>query len=161
MNRYIDKLECLVGMGRSLSTLSTCKRSRTSAMIFTTNCTHIHSIGYNGVPSGVSNDACTEVEGECGCVHAEINAIAKLDRCITEPCLLYTRTMTCIQCASLVVNTWCIVGVVWDNPYRNNNGLELILRHHIPAVKSNDLRLENRQGIIQNWMKNDTLRQRR
>ena len=125
MSRYLDKIQTFIEMGKLLSCLSTCKRDKVSAIVFPCDCTAIYSIGYNGPAQGLLNDSCTDEEGQCGCVHAEANAIIKLGN-QTKPCVLYSTRMPCRTCAGLILNCSQIKVVIYTSKYRNLFGYNLI-----------------------------------
>jgi len=125
MSRYLDKIQTFIEMGKLLSRLSTCKRDKVSAIVFPCDCTAIYSIGYNGPAQGLLNDSCTDEEGQCGCVHAEANAIIKLGN-QTKPCVLYSTRMPCRTCAGLILNCSQIKAVIYAANYRNLFGYNLI-----------------------------------
>lgn len=100
-------------MARVVSCRSTCARRQVGAVIVDeTN--HILSTGYNGVPSGVAH--CTLVncpgvsyvsgEGldECQALHAEQNAIARLQD-VRHAHTLYCTTAPCMGCTKLIAAT--------------------------------------------------------
>ena len=89
----------------------------------------IISIGYNGMPSGWTNEC--EVTDEYGnmpktkpeVLHAETNAIAKVARS-SESCegaTLYTTYSPCLDCAKLIYQAG-IKKVFWRNQYRSEEG---------------------------------------
>jgi deoxycytidylate deaminase len=125
IERYICKLETFFGFAESISHLSTCKRLQCGAIVFPIDCTHVLSIGYNGPPAALPNDSCTNEQGQCGCIHAEINAIAKLGA-VNKPCIMYCTTAACEGCARLILNCSSIVAFAWRRPYRTVHGLELL-----------------------------------
>ena len=131
--RYVKKLLMMCAFGSSLAELSTCKRAQTACVLFSLHCTNVWSIGYNGPARGLPNDACTEVEGDCGCVHAEANAIAKLYE--RENYIAYASTMPCQHCASLLVNTGRCAGLIYDVLYRDAKGLQVMQDSRIRFVE--------------------------
>jgi len=113
---------------------STCKRPnrKIGAVITTSDMTQILSIGYNGPCKGLFNDSCRNTEGNCGCLHAEMNAIAKVDSTIPNKVLFITM-QPCEMCASLIAQA--NISMVWYlDSYRNNDGLSILsqcnIRHH-------------------------------
>ena len=137
VNRYLKKLRKFMKIAQELSGLSTCKRNSVGAIVVPNDFTQIYSIGYNGPVSGIRNDSCTNEQGQCGCVHAEANAIAKFDPLKLKPCILICTTAPCRRCAELIVNCGGIRRVVYKQPYRNNYGLELLESTGIKAIQLN------------------------
>lgn len=108
-----------------LASLSTCKRAQVGAIVIPPNYSQIYSIGYNGPPRGTDNSSCTNRKGECGCVHAEANAMIKL-RAEVEGLTLLTTTSPCVHCAGLIINDGRIDRVVYLKAYREKKGLILL-----------------------------------
>lgn len=121
MDRLARKLDCFASFAMSLADLSTCRRAKVGALAFTPWFDQVLAIGYNGQPSGSSHDDCLDVEGACGCVHAEVNVIAKLATGV--PCVLLTTTFPCPRCCSLIANVRSIIEVVYLCPYRDVSGV--------------------------------------
>lgn len=96
-----------------VSLRSTCARRAVGAVIVDIE-NRILSTGYNGVPSGVRH--CTEVPCEgaslpsgsgldvCQALHAEQNAIARLER-VRQAHTLYCTTSPCMMCTKLIAAT--------------------------------------------------------
>ena len=111
--------------------LSSAKRLQVGAVIVKDN--RIISIGYNGMPSGWTNDC--ETSDEYGnmlitkpeVLHAETNAIAKVARS-SESCegaTLYTTHQPCLDCAKLIFQSG-ITRVVWKHTYKTEKGLTFL-----------------------------------
>lgn len=94
---------------------------------------NIISIGYNGPPKGFPNqcERPTEV-GNCGCIHAEINALIKPHRVI-GPRYAFITSHPCENCARTLVNA-NIAKVCYTGPGHRNyaTGLEILDRAGIP-----------------------------
>ena len=135
MTRRQEKFSKFMEFCESLAKLSTCKRNQCGAIIFPEDFTGVKSIGYNGPPRGVHNNSCTEVEGDCGCVHTETNAVIKFgffeDR---REYFLYSTTAPCKSCAGVILNCPPITTVIYDKPYRNDLGVELLLNHGVRVI---------------------------
>lgn len=126
IDRYCEKLKTFMSFGRELVALSTCKRRKVGTIVFPVDCTAVYAIGYNGPPRSINNDSCTGVEGDCGCTHAEANALVKL-RSDRKPSILFTTTAPCKHCAGLILNTDGIIGVLYDEVYRSSAGVDLLV----------------------------------
>lgn len=119
------KLRVFADLAQSLADLSTCRRRRVGAVVVDPDLTEVLAIGYNGPPAGVDNGACRAVEGDCGCVHAEANAVAKLrDR--RDGLTLVATMSPCEQCAGLIVNCRRISAVLYGSAYRDGAGAALL-----------------------------------
>jgi len=107
---------------------SMCKRRnrKIGAVITSEDMTQILAIGYNGPAKGLSNDYCqgSEAIGVCGCLHAEMNAIAKVDSTIPNKVLFVTMS-PCEMCASLIAQA-NIKKVWYLDDYRTTDGLRVL-----------------------------------
>lgn len=111
--------------------LSSAKRLKVGAVIVKDN--RIISIGYNGMPSGWTNEC--ETVDEYGnmpvtkpeVLHAETNAIAKVARSSesSEGATLYTTHAPCMDCAKLIHQAG-ITRVVWRDAYKSSDGLKFL-----------------------------------
>jgi len=105
---------------------STCKRPnrKIGAVITTEDMTQVLAIGYNGVSKKLPNDACRNIPGDCLCLHAEMNAIAKVDSTILNKVIFITMS-PCEMCASLIAQA--NINKVWYlYDYRNTDGLKIL-----------------------------------
>ena len=111
--------------------LSSAKRLQVGCVIVKDN--RIISIGYNGMPSGWTNEC--ENTDEYGMMpitkpevlHAETNAIAKVAKSSesAEGSTLYTTCAPCLECAKLIYQSG-ISRVVYGHGYRENTGLTFL-----------------------------------
>jgi len=108
------------------STRSTCKRNNCfiGCVVTTQNMRRILSVGYNGPPQQLQNDACQNTVGSCGCIHAEANAITQVDGTIPNKIMFVTR-QPCIICAGLIAQS-NINCVYFSEFYRKNEGILLL-----------------------------------
>jgi dCMP deaminase len=112
---------------------STCARRSVGAVVVDQR-GRILSTGYNGSPDGYPH-----CETLCGpdpgppcrwSVHAEVNALLFADN--REPRkTLYVTASPCRQCALAIANAG-VVRVVAGEPYRNDEGLEVLNQGGIP-----------------------------
>lgn len=90
---------------------------------------NILSMGYNGMPSGMSND-CKHSTGvtKKEVIHAEANAICKLARSTgsSEGATLYCTLSPCIECAKLILQSG-ITRVVFADNYKDDSGKLLLM----------------------------------
>lgn len=80
------------------------------------------TFGYNGPMRGADN-YCNAQVGNCGCFHAEANALIK-PRPLGLKFIMYVTMSPCETCAGLIVNAGDIVEVVYASVYRSTVGLE-------------------------------------
>lgn len=132
-NNRISKQEMFMRISEIISERSTCQRTRVGAVITDKELLNIIAIGYNGNYAGGPNVCDTEEPGKCGCLHAEINAIAKVDNTIKNKILFCTMT-PCLMCSKLIVNSG-FDKVYYRNEYRKTEGIELLTKSNIEVIK--------------------------
>lgn len=114
---------------RIFGDLSTAVRRKVGAVIVKDN--RIISIGYNGMPSGWTNECENVVDGQLvtkpEVLHAESNAIAKLARSTEsgEGAYLFVTCVPCLDCAKMIYQSG-ISKVFYSEPYRNSDGLDFL-----------------------------------
>jgi dCMP deaminase len=90
----------------------------------------IISDGYNGTPSGFEN-ICEDENNMTKpyVLHAEANAITKVAKSnnSSDGSTLYITSSPCLECAKLIIQSG-IKRVVYCDPYRNYDGIELLKR---------------------------------
>ena len=97
------------------------------------NC-QVLSIGYNGDHKGGSNLRDSMDPGKSGFIHAEINALIKLDYNNPKKKILYITLSPCISCAKAIINGGIDV-VVFRDEYRDDSGIKLLEKHGIVVRK--------------------------
>jgi dCMP deaminase len=114
---------------------SYCKRKQVGALIVKDRM--IISDGYNGTPSGFENN-CEDEENKTKpyVLHAEANAITKVSRSnnSSENSTLYITTSPCMECSKLIIQSG-IRRVVFNDKYRNEDGLKLLERAGVEVVQ--------------------------
>lgn len=114
---------------------SYCNRRKVGAILVKDKM--IISDGYNGTPSGFEN-VCEDEEGKTKpyVLHAEANAITKVAKSAnnSDGATLYVTTSPCIECSKLIIQSG-IKRVVYTDPYRNNDGLDLLQKAGINVCK--------------------------
>ena len=108
---------------------SVCSRLKVGAVITTPDLRRVLAIGYNGPAAGLSEDRCSGTPGGCGCLHAEDNAIARVDSTIPEKQLFVTY-QPCVMCAQRIVNAG-ITRVRYMLTYRDDAGAKLLTETQI------------------------------
>ena len=99
-------------------------RHQVGAVVVSEDNTQVLSIGYNGNYSGGPNEAESTVPGQSGMIHAEINALIKLDYNNPKRKKMYITLSPCRACAKAIINGG-IDEVVYDEEYRDTSGLEI------------------------------------
>jgi dCMP deaminase len=111
----------------ALSDMSTCERLSVGCVITDEAMTKVLAIGYNGNAKGLPN-CCDDpsAQGNCGCIHAEMNALLKVDGSIPDK-VAFVRFSPCVMCAKAMVNA--NVGTVYyGTMYRMAEGALLLGR---------------------------------
>lgn len=153
MTRSERKFATMFNFAEALATLSTCKRAQVGATIFPMDCSSVYAIGYNGPPVYHPNDSCTEVVGGCGCAHAEANALVKCSPVLMRPSVMYSTTLPCLHCATLICNCLPIVVLIFYSAYREGSakvmsdaGIEMIHRSRVHDVTIHKWRALSSRG---------------
>ena len=127
---------------------STAIRKKVGAIIVKDD--RIISIGYNGMPTGWTND-CEDVvtpslpylqgdgptlKTKPEVLHAESNAIAKLARSSESGngASLFVTCSPCLDCAKIIYQSG-IHEVFYNQEYRSNDGIEFLTKCNIPVRK--------------------------
>jgi dCMP deaminase len=100
---------------------------KVAAIIVTDDNTQLLSLGYNGDHAGGPNCRESDSPGESGFLHAEINALIKLDFNNPKSKKMYVSLSPCKMCAKAIVNSR-IEEVVYIDKYRDDSGIDLLLR---------------------------------
>lgn len=109
-------------------------RFKVGAVIVTEDNTQVLSIGYNGDQAGGSNEVESLEPGQSGCIHAEINALIKLDYNNPKKKKMYVTLSPCKMCAKAIVNA-SINEVIYLEKYRDEAGLLLLIDSGISVRK--------------------------
>lgn len=108
-----------------LARRSTCSRASVGCVVISEDNHRVLAVGYNGGAKGVFNACRSDEPGQCGHLHAEINALIKLD--YNEPAnkKVYVTMMPCFNCAVALVNAE-VSEVIFSHTYRKTDGVELL-----------------------------------
>jgi dCMP deaminase len=119
--------------------LSSAKRLQVGCVVVKDNT--IIGIGYNGMPSGWTNDCEVELDnGETKTkpevMHAETNAIAKIARSTnsSEGAALFVTHAPCLDCAKIIHQAG-INSVYYRNTYRSTDGIDFLEKCNINVKK--------------------------
>lgn len=128
-------IEAHMKVAETYAQLSTAKRLQVGAIVVKDN--RVISIGYNGMPSGWTNECENEeFKTKPEVLHAETNAIAKLARS-SESGLNSTMFIThapCLDCAKLIYQSG-ISKVYYRNQYRNTDGVDFLEKSNIEVTQ--------------------------
>ena len=131
--------EAFMDTAERFAQLSSARRLHVGAVVVKDD--RIISIGYNGMPSGWTNECEVEViddrwyvttKTKDEVIHAETNAIAKLAKS-NESGLGATMFIThapCLDCAKLIYQSG-IGSVLYRNSYRNTDGIDFLKKCNV------------------------------
>ena len=106
---------------------------KVGAIVVTSDNTQVLAIGYNGNASGMKNCIESDVPGESGLIHAEINALLKLDYNNPKHKKMYLTLSPCSYCAKCIINSG-IKEVYYTESYRDDSGLKLLKEANIKII---------------------------
>ena len=98
---------------------------KVGAIIVTDDNTQVLSVGYNGNAAGLPNIPDSSEPGCSGLIHAEINALLKLDYNNPKNKKMYLTLSPCIDCAKAIINSG-IKEVIYKEDYRDSKGIEIL-----------------------------------
>ena len=137
-------IDAFMDTAERFAELSSAKRLQVGAVVVKDN--RIISIGYNGMPSGWTNDCENYIQHSDDTVttvtkdeviHAEANAISKLARS-NESGLgsaMFITHAPCIHCAKLIYGAG-VEKVYYRNTYRDTIGLEFLQNCNIEVERA-------------------------
>ena len=105
-------------------------RFQVGAVIVSEDNCQVLAIGYNGNYAGGPNEVESSNPGESGMIHAEINALIKLDYNNPKKKKLYLTLSPCRTCAKAIVNAG-IDEVIYSEAYRDTSGVEILKKSGI------------------------------
>jgi len=111
--------------------LSTAVRLQVGCVIVKDNT--IIGIGYNGMPSGWTNECEDENnKSKAEVLHAETNAIAKVAKSTnsTDGATIFVTHAPCLDCAKLIYQSG-INSVYYRHSYRDNLGIEFLKKCNV------------------------------
>ena len=112
-------------MAQIISRRSYDPRHQVGAIVVTSDNSQVLSLGYNGNYKGGPNEVESEVPGDSGMLHAEINALLKLDYNNPKQKAMYVTLSPCRMCAKAIINAG-VNEVVYDKEYRDTSGLDIL-----------------------------------
>ena len=112
-------------MARTIARRSHHPTFQVGAIVVSEDNTQVLSIGYNGSYRGGPNKPISEKPGCSGLIHAEINALLKLDYNNPKKKKMYVTLSPCPDCARAIVNS-NIDTVIYAEQYRDIEGIEIL-----------------------------------
>jgi dCMP deaminase len=118
----------------SISRRSVDPRHQVGAVVVTDDNTQVLAVGYNGNYMGGPNEVESLSPGESGMIHAEINALLKMDYNNPKNKIMYVTLSPCRMCAKAIVNSG-ISKVIFSEEYRDLSSIEILKNAGIEVVK--------------------------
>lgn len=110
---------------------STCSRLKVGAIVLDRKMRKVLGYGYNGNYSGGPNRCDSKEEGNCGCIHSEINALISCDK--EKDMIMIVTHAPCLTCAKCIINAG-VKTLYYTNEYRIKDGIRL-LQNNITVIK--------------------------
>jgi dCMP deaminase len=110
-----------------LAERSTCDRLAVGCVVVSFDNSIVLGLGYNGGPKGLNNECLSAIPGQCGHLHAEINALIKTNYRDASPKKVYLTTSPCYGCSVALVNAG-VQEVIFKELYRDQSGLALLAK---------------------------------
>jgi dCMP deaminase len=100
-------------------------RHKVGAIVVTEDNTQVLAVGYNGNYSGGPNEVESVIPGESGMLHAEINALLKMDYNNPKKKKMYVTLLPCRMCAKAIINSG-ISEVIYKDLYRDESSISIL-----------------------------------
>ena len=126
-----------ISFAKTISERSYDPRNKVGAVIVTEDNTQVLSIGYNGGWAGGPNEVESLEPGKSGMIHAEINALIKMNYSHHKRKKLYVTLSPCRGCAKAIINGG-IDRVIYLDDYRDLSGVELLREAGIRVRRFNE-----------------------
>jgi len=109
---------------------STDPKYKVGCVIVPEDNTGVLALGYNGDHKGGPNQRDSEESGQSGFIHAEINALIKMDYNNPKNKIMYVTHSPCYMCAKAIINAG-IKKVIYIQEYTDTRGIELLKANNI------------------------------
>jgi dCMP deaminase len=118
--------EIWIDFAKTIAKRSYDPRFQVGAVVVSEDNTQVLAIGYNGNYAGGPHEPESHEPGCSGFIHAEVNALIKLDFNNPKRKKLYLTLSPCRQCAKSIINSG-IKEVIYLERYRDMSGAELLV----------------------------------
>jgi dCMP deaminase len=131
--------EIWMEMAHSIARRSYDPNYKVGAIIVSADNTSVLALGYNGNFAGGPNCRDSEERGKSGLIHAEVNALLKMDYHNHKRKVMYVTHSPCTMCAKAIINAG-INEVVYAREYDYELSVELlgeagIMARHCPLER--------------------------
>jgi len=127
--------EIYMNQALDLARRSTCLRKKVGCVIVSDDFAHVYGLGYNGNAKDFPNTCDSDVAGDCGCLHAEDNALDKVVVPKEVPKIVFVTVSPCRYCAKRFINKGGVKKVYYYEEYRKRDGLEILEKAGIEFEK--------------------------
>jgi len=124
--------EIWMEMAHSIARRSYDPKYKVGAIIVSADNTSVLALGYNGNFAGGPNRRDSNERGKSGLIHAEVNALLKMDYHNHKRKIMYVTHSPCIMCAKAIINAG-IDEVVYARKYDYESSFELLASAGIVA----------------------------
>jgi dCMP deaminase len=118
--------EIWANFAKQISRRSVDPKYKVGAVVVNDENTQVLSIGYNGDQKGGANKRRSMTTGKSGFIHAEENALIKLDYNNPKKKKMYVTLSPCEGCAMKIVNAG-IDEVIYLERYEQSNGIDILI----------------------------------
>ena len=132
-----DWVKIWLDLAASIGARSTDLKHRVGCVIVSEDNTRVLALGYNQDHKGGSNKRKSMDHGQSGFIHAEINALVKLNP--SESCkkIMYLTLSPCYPCAQLIINAG-IDAVYYNKRYTDEEAFVILEKAGIPTFYVDD-----------------------
>jgi dCMP deaminase len=110
---------------------------KVGAVIVTDDNTQVLALGYNGDHKGGPNQRDSMEHGQSGFIHAEVNALIKMDYNNPKDKKMYLTHAPCPVCAKCIINAG-IKEVYYLDNYVTLEGVDILKSSHVSIKKLSD-----------------------
>jgi dCMP deaminase len=114
-----------MSVAHTISQRSYDPKYKVGAIVVSGDNTSVLSMGYNGNYAGGPNERDSLARGKSGMIHAEVNALLKMDYHNHKRKVMYVTHSPCIMCAKAIINAG-IDEVVYARRYDYENSVALL-----------------------------------
>jgi len=124
--------EIWMEMAHSIARRSYDPKYKVGAIVVSADNTSVLALGYNGNFAGGPNRRDSNERGKSGLIHAEVNALLKMDYHNHKRKVMYVTHSPCIMCAKAIINAG-IDEIVYARKYDYESSFELLASAGIVA----------------------------
>lgn len=119
-------VQLYMDLAHGMARRSTCARLQVGCAIVSADFRYVFGVGYNGAAAGLRNHCARTEPGNCGCLHAECNAIINCVAPRSEPKIVLSTHLPCEACAQMIINLGGVTRVIYATDYRVKTGLTML-----------------------------------